>query len=507
MDLVAVLQLSGASTMIRGEIMVFANNLSLSTRVLTTSGWLLFGWLSITGCQQRPLPSKATGAAQAGAAAKGTMAGKAKTTAGASTEEDASAAMPNAGSSAKSGTKTNTSNAAGAAAPAAESGQSRASAGGAAPAAAAPAAANPKAIPACEGKVDEQVCDETMLYHCVDGAYEGRPQSCMTAAQCQAGLTTGQCGECDPGTFQCTDIELQRCDDTGAWVLELECASAKLCKADTGICDMQVCGEGEYQCMGDQLQTCNADFTDWIAEGAPCEPGLCSKEAMGCLECLPSTAPTCEDERTVMTCTDQGMEAPQPCAAATPFCAEGACVQCTTDADCPAAMNDCGTMACTAGMCAAGSPKPRGTACTSNGGQMCDYLGACVVCVTDLDCNDSTKRCYLQSRCVPKDAVTATPLFSTWSVTVSPGFRANVTTNPSGLTVEGARGGALEASQTIDATYLLGVTGYSADGLFSQVASGDGSRVTLNYAPSDPMMCPTTPCQNVQVILTAEKVD
>jgi hypothetical protein len=365
--------------------------------------------------------------------------------------------------------------------------------------------ANPRAIPACEGKADEYACDDTMLYHCVAGAYEGRAQACKTAAQCQAGLTTAQCGECDPGTFQCNDIELQRCDDTGAWVLEMECASAKLCKADTGICDTQVCREGEYQCMGDQLVTCNADFTDFIAEGAPCEAGLCSKDAMGCLECLPSTPPTCDDERTVMTCSAEGALTPQPCAAPTGFCAEGACVQCNTDADCGEPMNECGTLTCTAGTCAAGSPKPKGTSCSANGGIMCDFIGSCVTCVTDLDCNDSTKRCYLQQRCVPKDAVVATPLFSTYSVTVSPGFRAKADVSPLGAGVTGIpSSGVLEGSQVLDATFLIGPSqsGYST-GFLPQVAPREGSVATLMFTAPDEMTCPG--CDNISVRLTVEE--
>lgn len=485
--------------------MRFANNFSLSTRVLTSGGWLLFVWLSSAGCAQRPLPNKATGGATAGAPAKGTTTGKKNTSSssGAVTEEDAAVAMPKAGSSAKSGgMKANTDDDA--------SDASVPAANGRAPAAgeAAPAVANPRAIPACEGKVDEHVCDDTMLYHCVDGAYEGRPQSCMTAEQCQAGVATGQCGECDPGTFQCVDIELQRCDETGTWVLETECPSALLCKADMGICDTQVCREGDVQCMGDQLQVCNADFTGYENEGPACEAGLCSAEAKGCLECLPGSPATCEDERTVLTCSDTGALTPMPCAMPTPFCAEGACVQCNTDADCGQPENECGTLTCNAGMCAAGSPKPKGTACSSNGGRMCDFLGSCVHCVTDLDCNDNTKRCFLQRDCVTKNAITATPLFTSWSVTISPGFRAKVEKTPATATVTGLPLNTLEGSQAADRTHLLSVRGYSVSALLPVTAPGEGSRIQISFTPpTDMTMCPTATCPTVTLELTAESID
>ena len=274
-----------------------------------------------------------------------------------------------------------------------------------------------------------------------------------------------------------------------------------------GICDTQVCREGDYECMGDQLQVCNADFTGYENEGPACEPGLCSKEAKACLECMPMSPATCEDERTIMTCSAEGMLTPMPCAMPTPFCAEGACVQCNTDADSGEPMNECGTLTCNAGMCAAGSPKPKGTACSSNGGKMCDFLGSCVTCVTDLDCNDSTKRCYLQQRCVPKDAVVATPLLSSYSVTVSPGFRARVTVSPATANVSGVPGtNTLEGSQAFDATFLLSVPNYSAASFLPVIASQAGSTASLTFRPpSDMTMCQGD-CSNITVTLRAEEI-
>jgi hypothetical protein len=448
----------------------------LSAKILTTAGWLALGWLSISGCRQVPpgqLQKNSTAAA-AGAPAKGMAAANGqKTTTGKSVMDGTAAMAGSGGDPAKSGGMAAMNTAAGNA-------MAAGAAGGAAPAAAAAMKANPKAIPACEGKADEYACDATMLYHCVNGAYEGRAQSCKTEAQCQAGLTTGQCGECDPGTFQCQDIELQMCDATGTFVLAMECASAKLCKEDKGLCDDQICREGEYNCDTDQLQTCNRDFTDWENEGSACDPGLCSVAAMGCLECLPGSAATCSDESTVQGCTMDGKLDPKPCPKDTPLCSEAKCVQCIQASDCGESMNDCGTLTCTGGMCVPGDPKPKGTACSSNGGKMCDYLGSCVVCATDLDCMDSTKRCFLQSMCVSKNAITATPLLSTISVTVSPGFKAQILEYPiSGLT--GATGSELNSSQAIDVTYLLGVNNHTACG-FTQVAPNDGSQIRLQFA-------------------------
>jgi hypothetical protein len=220
---------------------------------------------------------------------------------------------------------------------------------------------------------------------------------------------------------------------------------------------------------------------------------------------MPGTAPACDDERTVMTCSAEGALTPQPCAAPTAFCAEGACVQCNTDADCGEPMNECGTLTCTAGMCAAGSPKPKGTACSANGGQMCDFLGSCVYCVTDLDCNDNTKRCFLQSDCVTKNAITATPLFTTYSVTISPGFRARVT-KPAGVSITGAPIGTLEGSRAIDVTHLLSIANYSVTNFLTQTAPGAGSSISLGFAPTDAATCEGC-ASTISVELTAESVD
>jgi hypothetical protein len=229
---------------------------------------------------------------------------------------------------------------------------------------------------------------------------------------------------------------------------------------------------------------------------------------MGCLECLPGSAATCSDASTLTGCTMDGKLDPKPCGKDTPFCAEGKCVQCNTASDCGPAMNECRTMACTAGKCGEGDPKPKGAACSSNGGMMCDYLGSCVTCVTDLDCKDSKKRCYLGLMCVTKDAVTATPLLSTWSVTVSPGFRASLTPS-TGVSVTGApRGTEIEASQASDATFLLGVgSGYSACG-FPQVAEGDGSTIVLQFShDADSMGGTTIPsCGAASITVTAKKL-
>jgi hypothetical protein len=155
-------------------------------------------------------------------------------------------------------------------------------------------------------------------------------------------------------------------------------------------------------------------------------------------------------------------------------------------------------------MCAAGSPKPKGTSCSSNGGEMCDFLGSCVVCVTDLDCNDSTKRCYLQSRCVDKNAITATPLFSSYSVTVSPGFRARIE-NDTGFTLGGARGNTIEASQAIDTTVLLSLANHVPTAFLPQVAQSAGSRIQLDFAMNT-MDTGTSPLA-VHITLIAESVD
>jgi hypothetical protein len=63
--------------------------------------------------------------------------------------------------------------------------------------------------------------------------------------------------------------------------------------------------------------------------------------------------------------------------------------ECSVDADCPGADVTCNQRRCAGGMCFESKPNI-GTACTENGGQVCDGQGNCVECVDDLQCPGST---------------------------------------------------------------------------------------------------------------------
>lgn len=343
---------------------------------------------------------------------------------------------------------------------------------------------DPTTIDACLEKSDAFLCEGRKLYHCVDGN-NAAPELCMTPARCDAGVMTGECGECDPGAFRCTGADLEACDETGRWMPKETCDSEKLCKATTGVCDTKVCGEGEYRCADDgALEVCNSELTDFEFETS-CPAGLCNWEAERCNECMPEVV-ECKSEATLSTCSADGMEEVTPCGGDTPFCVEDACVQCRNDKDCSAESdNECGTRVCQAGKCAAGEPKPARTPCS---GGICDYLGSCVMCITDSDCNDPMLRCLTGVACVNRNTIEATPslLGGGWSVAVSAGYSvdisatAGVTYTVSSLLNSTTNTKTIGGSKTEARTYTLSVSGYSACGIVK--VGRDLDRVTLDYA-------------------------
>lgn len=336
-------------------------------------------------------------------------------------------------------------------------------------------------IDACVDKQDEYLCDNRKLYHCLDGN-NAAPELCTNPAQCEAGLMTGACGECDPGTFRCTGADLEECDDTGHFMAKETCASEKLCKDTTGICDTKVCSAGEYRCDDSgALEVCRDDLSDFQRE-MTCPPGLCNWEAQRCNDCMPNVV-ACRDPSTLSNCSADGLEEVMPCSADTPFCVDDACVACRSDQDCTAGNdNECGTRKCQAGACVAGDPKPARTPCS---GGICDYLGACVECISDADCNDPMLRCLTGVACVNRNTIEASPsLLGGWSVTISAGYSADIsasfTYTVSSLLNSNTNLKTIGGNPTESRTYTISAAGYSACGLLK--VGRDLEPVTLTFA-------------------------
>jgi hypothetical protein len=58
---------------------------------------------------------------------------------------------------------------------------------------------------------------------------------------------------------------------------------------------------------------------------------------------------------------------------------------CVLDGDCPGPSGFCGGQRCEQGQCVLDN-QPMHTPCAEDGGQVCDGAGACVECVSDIDC-------------------------------------------------------------------------------------------------------------------------
>ncbi|MET0384433.1 MAG: hypothetical protein ABW321_00670, partial [Polyangiales bacterium] len=344
-----------------------------------------------------------------------------------------------AGGSAPAGAPSgdNTANAAGGAAP---GGAAPSGAGAAGGQAQMPARPTGPVAAACMGKTNENVCEGNVLFRCSEnGSYTAKPD-CGSAGKCQAGLTTGMCGTCEPGKSECDPRSgtPKTCDATGQWQMGEPCASAALCNAESGQCDQMGCAAEEVRCSSGILEVCNADLTAFEMEADCKQPELCNQEAKRCFECSPGSK-VC-DGPTLNTCSADGMLMPQRCGGNTPYCLEGACVECESASDCQPS-NACVQAACMAGSCVDGSPVgvlPRVMCSRTLGGEgVCNGLGTCVGCVTDADCGDPSLRCNpvnLLDPCETRSPLTATAsALGGYVVDVAPNFKVTVAP-PAGFT-------------------------------------------------------------------------
>ena len=74
----------------------------------------------------------------------------------------------------------------------------------------------------------------------------------------------------------------------------------------------------------------------------------------------------------------------------------GKCAACVGADDCPRFVSACTVSTCTSSMCGSASA-PKGTVCTDNGGRLCDGTGTCVGCVAPTDCPAQTTVCKVNT--------------------------------------------------------------------------------------------------------------
>jgi len=277
----------------------------------------------------------------------------------------------------------------------------------------------------CDGHANESVCEGEVLHRCDAQGVSSSPETCASAMLCQTGVASAACAVCSPGTFRCTEAELEGCNDSGQYQHAETCASASLCNESAGMCTAMVCKPDAKSCGADgTLQTCNADGSAFVGAGEACGRDMCDARALRCLKCVPSPN-TCSGNMVVGCSSDGQTETRMACSGALPQCSGGRCVACLTANDCKST-NECVTPACntTTHTCGAGSPKPSKTPCT--GGKVCDGAGTCTTCGNGAD--DAGESCefggvwtYAAGTCDPKTCVLTDAVYGVCQMAVDNG--------------------------------------------------------------------------------------
>ena len=216
-------------------------------------------------------------------------------------------------------------------------------------------------------------------------------------ATCKAGLcdvTGGQCDNCVSDSSSCTSpSEREFCSSDGQTLKTETCAApTALCKDGKCVECLAAtdCAPTANEC---EASSCSADGvcgTVPVAQGASCgaasDPGHCNGSGQ-CEYCSPG-AVRCTGA-TPQTCNAAGQwESGSACVAPAAICQAGACVQCTSEANCPASTNPCQVAACSAGGTCGFTPVANGTACS---GGTCNGAGVCSVCTPgSATCNGAT---------------------------------------------------------------------------------------------------------------------
>lgn len=227
-------------------------------------------------------------------------------------------------------------------------------------------------VEACAGRDGQSICTDTgEMLACMEGGGAMTVAMCSDSTLCKAGLTSGACANCVPGTFQCTGTQLQSCDPEGqAFGVQEQCASAALCDKMAGQCKAPACEAGEFKCTGDNLTRCNKDQTAFEMSKR-CMPGLCDEQAQTCRMCMAGTARCSGSAR--QECDDSGQKfVAAACPDATPFCiGDGQCTECRLQNDCkPRA---CHVAACGLGKCSYTPDAKRASRCGYGNGTKIRY--------------------------------------------------------------------------------------------------------------------------------------
>ena len=361
----------------------------------------------------------------------------------------------------------------------------------------------------CNGKGGQRVCDAqgTLLACNMDGTAQ-MLDSCMNAMLCTAGLATGACASCVPGSSKCMGKDLLTCGPDGQFGAMTDCLSPTLCQESFGACMPPACQAGEVTCQGDTLMQWNADLTGF---GSPkqCSPGLCDQAGKRCRSCMPGQRRCLGD--LAQMCDAQGQNfAVTSCGLSTPHCTgEGMCVQCTSSQHCQGGA--CETANCNAGTCMR-TPVARGSKCTVGSGY-CDGNKTCLACIEDSHC--SAKQRCMSSRCTTVAGLSWTGF--PYSVTLRAGYSMNVSFNWGGTQAPNRVGlsGGINCSSSPGGSTSCRVSAVNTDREFDvtttgeffkkacTTGAGEGNSVTLRLEDINDGTPDSMDCGNPDITLTA----
>jgi len=259
------------------------------------------------------------------------------------------------------------------------------------------------ATPACNPVTGEcAACNASSPATCIDATTR---QSCATstgtwttttcAVRCLVVAGQASCVACDPDATPATcttDDGIQTCSPGGVLI-------TTPCVAPAPVCALI---DGETRCVGCASGSCTG-ATPFCLDGVEC------------VECEPGTTTCRQEPVAAGACRADGSWEYAPCTGATPLCSGGRCVECAGDGDCPATGQSCqaGQCRCPSGqaVCDVACVDLTSddahcgdceTDCTTTSSPYC-LDGACVQCRDDGDCVGTPTRphCDASHACVP----------------------------------------------------------------------------------------------------------
>ena len=243
-------------------------------------------------------------------------------------------------------------------------------------------------------------CDGDTVLACDETGTAQVGLACSATPECAdaefgCGCADGVCEVriCDPGASACVGPGYRTCREDGLGFLPVvTCESGTSCIA--GACLANTCSSGAQSCSGDTLLTCTSTGTGYLERDCAAESSTCVSTGASTAQCRsrvcePRSTRCSADQRSVVTCDEQGLTEATAACPAGDYCSGGVCV----DQVCTPNATVCATgdvYRCNA----AGSAQTLVDECASN--EVC-AAGACIEdtseCSSSVDCPRPASLC------------------------------------------------------------------------------------------------------------------